>query len=618
MNAAALKQPLSAINARLDAANGKLTIASLHAALGPAALDVTGVVPFGWLPSGLPVQVPRPAEPGRLQVALENLDLGSVPGVPAGVSGAVSAQANFLAPRPTLGSVTGSLVFPTLKAEIEGLTLAQQGTSAIRVAGGSVEVQQFTLDGSLGHVELAGRAGLAGPQPLDLTARASLRTAAVSAFTRNVNVAGRTTMQLAATGTVSDPKVNGYLQLANGRVAMTSPRVAAQGLEVRLDITPERLTLSRLDGMLNGGTLSGSGSVALQGLAPTDVDLRIQAKGVAFDEPLELRSLSDVDLRITQHADDIIVGGQVTIQEAGLTEDLNVETGLFAYLQAPPSLDLTEQRNPLLERVHFDLGVTTASPILVDNNLARAQVDADLRVRGTVYDTGMSGRLDLEEGGELTLNERRYDIQRGSVRFIDDRRIVPSFDLQLGTTAQNYDITVQASGTPSNTETTLTSDPVLPEPDIMALLVTGRTLDEMRGEEFEVARTEVLSYLAGRVGTTLGRTLQRATGLSTVRVEPNLIANETDPTARLTLGQDLTQNLSLVYSTDLVDSSDHLWLAEYRPHAALRDPVRPPERRQLQVRLPARPAVRRRAVAPPAEAHASDDYLAGDCRDRPD
>ena len=39
----------------------------------------------------------------------------------------------------------------------------------------------------------------------------------------------------------------------------------------------------------------------------------------------------------------------------------------------------------------------------------------------------------------------------------------------------------------------------------MAMIVTGRTLDEMRGEEYDVAREQVLSYLTGRVGTTIGR-----------------------------------------------------------------------------------------------------------------
>ena len=86
------------------------------------------------------------------------------------------------------------------------------------------------------------------------------------------------------------------------------------------------------------------------------------------------------------------------------------------------------------------------------------------------------------------------------ITFIGERRILPSFDLLLNTTARNYDITIAVTGTPGDTETTLTSDPTLPEPDIMALLVTGRTLEEMRGEEFEVAREQMLSYLAGRVG----------------------------------------------------------------------------------------------------------------------
>ena len=109
----------------------------------------------------------------------------------------------------------------------------------------------------------------------------------------------------------------------------------------------------------------------------------------------------------------------------------------------------------------------------------------------------------------------------------------------------------------------LTSDPSLPEPDILALLLTGRTLDEMRGEEFEVAKSQVMSHLAGRAGSALSRGLQQATGLSTVRLEPNLIASETNPGARLTVGQDLADDVRLIYSSDLADSSDQIWVTEY-------------------------------------------------------
>ena len=94
-------------------------------------------------------------------------------------------------------------------------------------------------------------------------------------------------------------------------------------------------------------------------------------------------------------------------------------------MTARPTLDLTEERNPLLERVRFNVDVDTATPILVDNNLARAEVDADLRVVGTPYEPGLTGRLTLLEGGEITLNERRYEVERGVITFVDERRIVP-------------------------------------------------------------------------------------------------------------------------------------------------------------------------------------------------
>ena len=119
------------------------------------------------------------------------------------------------------------------------------------------------------------------------------------------------------------------------------------------------------------------------------------------------------------------------LEEGGLTDDINLDTGIFAALRAPRSLDLTEARNPFLERVRFNLAVRTTSPLIVDNNLARAEIDADVRVLGTPYETGLSGRLDVAEGGEIILNERHYEVERAIVTFLDERRIrrVPVVDL---------------------------------------------------------------------------------------------------------------------------------------------------------------------------------------------
>ena len=70
-------------------------------------------------------------------------------------------------------------------------------------------------------------------------------------------------------------------------------------------------------------------------------------------------------------------------------------------MSARRQLDLTEERNQFLERVRFNVDVDTASPIIVDSNLAKAEVTADLRVTGTPYEPGLAGQLTvLEESAQ--------------------------------------------------------------------------------------------------------------------------------------------------------------------------------------------------------------------------
>ena len=557
-----LEPGVSNVELRARVADGAVTIDQLAGQWGSASLTASGRVPLDVLPA-LPIEIARQGGPAKVTAALRNLDPAAIPGAPAGLTGAIGLDAEISATRADIGAIEGTVTFPDLALAFNGLTLAQQQPTAIAIAGGEATVQRFNLSGTAGSLAATGGIGLQIPRPLGLDLVGDLNLAALSTFTDRVRAEGTTTLNVAARGTVAAPELTGEVALADGSLVIDEPNVAATNLTARLDLAGRRITVARLDGDVNGGTLAGSGSLTLGADGPRDVNVQLSLDDFAFDAPLDLRSLSDSAMTVTSAGEELVVGGTVTIAEAGLTGDINFDEGLLAAMASRHRLDFTEERSPLLDRVRFDVAITAATPVLVDNNIARSEVTADLRLVGTPYDPSVTGRLTLVEGSEITLNERRYEAERGIITFVDERRLVPSLDLRLNTSAGAYDVTIAVTGTPGDTETTLTSDPSLPEPDIMALLVTGRTLDEMRGEEFEVAREQVLSYLAGRVGSSLGRQLERATGLSDVRLEPNLIANEADPGARLTVGQDLTDDLTLVYSTDLTDSGDQIWVAEY-------------------------------------------------------
>ena len=63
----------------------------------------------------------------------------------------------------------------------------------------------------------------------------------------------------------------------------------------------------------------------------------MSAHDVAYDAPLDMRSLSDATIHVTRRAEEFLVAGQLTINEAGLTTDIDFDDGLFAAITAPPT-----------------------------------------------------------------------------------------------------------------------------------------------------------------------------------------------------------------------------------------------------------------------------------------
>jgi outer membrane protein assembly complex protein YaeT len=563
VSGAGFDPPLGNLTLRAQIRDGALELEKASGDWGPAKFQASGVIPLTVLPADLPVAFPRRQGPAQFTAELNQIDISALPGVPKDVTGAVSARIEAQAARPEVEAITAKLTFPTLRIGLGTYNLEQSGISTVTVANGAARIEQLQLTGPQTDIKVTGTAGLLGAHPLDLHLAGAFDASLVGAFTEAVRARGATQLVVAVTGAAESPQVQGYVQLTDAQISLQSPRLALDSLNARIDLAGARATLSRLDGSLNGGTLSGSGSLEYADGQLRNTNLNLKAGGVYLDFPAGLKTLSNVDLTARNTAANLVLSGEVVILEGGFTDDLGIDTGILAAVSAPRGMEFTEDPNPLLKNTRFNIGIRTDSPIYVKNNLAKAEITADLRLIGGPYEPALSGRLTLEEGSQLNFNERKYTVERGNITFTSERRIEPNLDIMATTTAGGLDITLQVSGVPGKTETTLTSDPPEPEQDILAVLLTGKKLDEIRSQEFTVARNQVLSYLTGRVGSSLGRGIAGATGLSSVRIEPNLIANEANPGARLTIGQDITPKLNLIYSMDLINSSDQIYVGEY-------------------------------------------------------
>jgi outer membrane protein assembly complex protein YaeT len=563
--ASALRSPLERVEADAVIEGGRISIAQLQASLGTALIRGQGSVPLGLFPLPPQIDVPPLAQPARLQASVTGLSLGSVAQLPEGAGGAVTLAVEAEAARAELEAVSATVTIQQAIFSAAGMRV--QTTSVppvISLRNGTVNIDRFDLQGTGTEFHVSGGASLTERQLRDVRLNGTINAGLLRGLSEAVSAAGAVNLQVAANGPFSEPSVNGFLEVTDGRVSVAQPRLDVAGLNVRAGLNGRRVEIERLQAELNGGRLTGSGGADLSdGVSP---DLRITANDVYLDFPEGLQTRSTTDLRLSASGGNLLLSGSVLIHEGAYTEPLDLQTAFEGYLGSGGGVELVEERTGLLNRLRFDIGVATQDPIVMDNNLGELAFDANLRLTGNYYRPGLTGQVNIRENGRLRLQENDYVIERGVINFVNEARIEPAPDIVANTQVRGRVISVHITADErGKLDAGLSSDnPEDTQADIVALLLTGKDAEELEGRELTAASERaaaslVLGSLTGR----LSQGLQSGLGLSRVRLEPNLISQESDPTARLTIGQDLTRQLELIYSMNLRNSSDQIWSSNY-------------------------------------------------------
>lgn len=559
-----LPSPVRNLNVNLQLHNGVAELQQAQADFAGGTIRASGSLPLGLLPAKLPIYTPPVTNPAQFSFAVSGLQLEKLPSIPGGATGKISFRLDARAAKLALADLTAQLRFDDLNVSLHGTPIQQEGNSIIRIENGQATVQHFHLKGPDTEINVEGTSGLTASAPIHLNVHMKTNAALASSFVSGAKITGNTEAEVTVNGTLASPDLQGYVTVQDGQFAITDPTLGVTDLDLRINLKGNRIQLAQLKGTLNGGELSGGGGFNFSHGSIQNSDLHAIANNVYFNYPEGLRTVSNVDLNLKSQQDVNVLGGQVTVLEGSFRRYINLQGQVLNFLQTGNSgLNLIGKRNAFLSSLQFNIGVKTKSPLLIENNVAQAAVVANLKLVGGYYRPSVTGNVQLEETGQLYLNGNTFYIDTGTVNFTSEQRIEANLNIVAEAKVDNYDITMQVQGPAGKIKTTLTSDPPLSEQDIVSVLLFGQPLQQTRGAEVNVASQELLAYVAGGLGSALSNQLQRAAGLSEVRVEPVLIAGETDPSARLTIGQYLTSALKLTYSMNMIDAGDQIWIGEY-------------------------------------------------------
>ncbi len=575
----------SDVRLRAHLENDVVDLREAHAAYEGATLDATGSIPLAVAGVTTATTTSAPASLHATATGLTPAVLRGVldPATLEDLAGVVDVAVNLQAPSTDILQATGDLTLTRLDLQMAGLPVTQRTPTRIVARDGFARIESWNWTGQGATLGVFGQVRLADRQAA-IIANGDIDLRVLTPFVRTagVSTAGHLTPKLSITGPLDAPRIDGDVALADGEVRLIDPRVVINGLTARASLTRSELTLRELNGSINGGALMGSGSVAYEAETGATAHLAADIGNMALDFPAGLRSELDAMLQLDVMAPpggaapSGRLSGSMTVLRSSYREPLAVVGGLLTALRArrvAATGGAAGEQSAFLKQLALDIRVVTDEDIIVDNNYARAQLGGDLNLIGTAAAPALSGRAALREDGQLFVGRNVYTISRdtpSTIDFVSPTAIEPELNIHLRTRVSGHDIEVVLTGPAESPQVDMTSED-LGQADITALLLTGRTLDQLGTADASFIGTQVLGNFSGEVLGFAGR----AVGLDTLRLggleeaegnaDLTAVASVVDPTSRLTFGKGLGSNVDVTFSQSLRDSEAQTWIVEYLP-----------------------------------------------------
>ena len=176
------------------------------------------------------------------------------------------------------------------------------------------------------------------------------------------------------------------------------------------------------------------------------------------------------------------------------------------------------------------------------------ELDVDLRARGYLSRLAYLGRVEVQEG-KVRFRMQEYDAARSAIEFLGEARPAPLLDLHGRATIQQYAVNVDVDGPLDNYQVTLSSVPVLPQNDLVALLSVGTTAEKLGPGTDTVTAAEAASFVTGQVQDELESQVSDLLGFDQFHLDPAYSTSNQTTVPRVTVGKAITQALFARYST---------------------------------------------------------------------
>ena len=493
---------------------------------------------------------------------------GSAVRISGRANGTIKAQGNLLDDDEnfTLAGLEGEANFTELSFRVEDVQLSATTPLIVRFTPNEIQFAGTRFTGPGTNIVLDGKLATASGGTQSLTVNGDLNMRVLNGISPDFFSSGTAEVAVRINGSFEAPRVIGTASLRNASISvlMENERWTVANLAAVLRFSANQVQIDSLNGTIGGGRVSVTGGALLDGFTVSAFRVNLLADDITVPFPEDFRSTLDADVEIRGSSREQLIGGTVTLRRTEYTQDIEladlINTRRGESIEEGAAIDLTRT-------IFAALRVEGRNALIVRNNLADLVGSVSLQLDGPVNDPTISGRI-TATSGTLNFRNDRYEITRVLLDLPPSRTADPIVNIQAESQIRGYRVIVSLTGPLSQPSAAVRSEPALPQADVVSLITTGQ-LSSGDTSSSVLAQSEVGAATSLLTDALINAPAQRATrklfGLTRFEINP-VIGGTTGstPAARLVLGQRISKEVTVTYSTNVTSDPNQILALEYR------------------------------------------------------
>jgi translocation and assembly module TamB len=478
----------------------------------------------------------------------------------------LDANARFDGPLKAPGEATAQLQVTKLDVSAtSGISFKNDRPIVLNLVHGTIQIASARISGSSMDLVISGSVPLRRASSIDIDVNANADLAVIKTLFPGSVAAGVANAKVSVRGTLASPVLGGRIQLSDGSLQLADWPNGLYKANMVILLTGSGGQIQSLTAESGGGKVSATGFFSISGsrlsynFQADAHQVRTRYSGVSVT--------ANAALRLSGTGRSGLLSGTVTISRVGYGQQSDIGSILSAATKppAPPS-----SSSGVLSFIRASVRIQTAPDALFQTTLAQQlSATANLDLLGSLANPGMLGRITINSG-TLIFFANKYSVNHGTISFYDPTSIQPVLDIDLETVAQGVDVNLTVAGPMDNLKLSYRSDPPLKFEDIVALLAAGKTPPDPTIASNQPAAPDQSAMEMGEsalvgaaVANPVASRLQRVFGVSQLTIAPTFVSGTALPQARITLQQQVTQNVTFTYSQDVSQANSELVRIEW-------------------------------------------------------